>query len=959
MQPEKGDERQIFVKLAQPEGQADERRGDVCQKPAQPQIFGERQHERDGSEQVCRGKGERHRLPDDHENRRQRTGNGGQRDGKRSLFHGACRRRLSAAAAGVEAAVERHVAGAAGGALLAEAAAHLLLVVIVGGRLRLRLLFGIFGAVLVVLDLFLQLIVRIAVFFVGRIELHGDLELFFALVHPVLFIEHHRLQVMPLRGAFVELVERALRLVDLAIADELFHLRIGRIGVLRAPLFLAFGHDLGIGDLDAAEQFRSLVARLPFEETLFGILLFQLLIARGDLFVRRVFGYAQQVVVLFVHFPSFCSDRSEPDFIGLCPLCPAEDAPHGGGQPAQDDVVRQIVIEMKSDLREMFPVFRINAAEDKIHLFPALFQHLFPAVAAVCRAERVIVFLADVFVKIVQSVCKVHPLADAVQQRAGVRGRIFFQAGIRQVDDHLRKRIRRAVYAGTVFFFQRRKRRHVLFRDLREGGVQRARLLISLPEKGTRRFALPFVLDVVGQLVIGEHGIEAGDSAGDVVVAGDGPLRDRMQDAVLLFDLYVRPHYIVQQGGQKCHVIGERHARALAAAAADTLAKAAVQRLVQHAVLDVHMRDIRLNIAEHFSLFSLIKAHLAIDLRKRFAREAERPFRALFQNVCEVSLIREQARLFSLNGRERVGDRLAHGELEISVALARKFLLRLRDALPREGAVDGEEVGDPRFRFGIITHFGIAVGDGALEFAHDRIPVVVHRDEPVGIFVRFAHLAGRVGKAHHARAAAFGDISVGDGERLPVAVVEADRKVAREFKVLLLVCPDGHERRLIEQDVRRHEDGVIHQPHVDVVGVPDALVFELRHAGKFAGIGNGVEHPHKLAVCGNVRLHEQHALFGVDAAGEEERGKPESIFTQRRRLLPHGDGVQIRDRIDAVVFVLQFREITDGADIVAYRDRAARLNGGKKAALLRCFHDAPLTKTIVSLSIPHAAQKCK
>ena len=77
------------------------------------------------------------------------------------------------------------------------------------------------------------------------------------------------------------------------------------------------------------------------------------------------------------------------------------------------------------------------------------------------------------------------------------------------------------------------------------------------------------------------------------------------------------------------------------------------------------MRDIRLNIAEHFSLFSLIKAHLAIDLRKRFAREAERPFRALIQNVCEVSLIREQARLFSLNGRERVGDRLAHGELEI------------------------------------------------------------------------------------------------------------------------------------------------------------------------------------------------------------------------------------------------------------------------------------------------------
>ena len=147
--------------------------------------------------------------------------------------------------------------------------------------------------------------------------------------------------------------------------------------------------------------------------------------------------------------------------------------------------------------------------------------------------------------------------------------------------------------------------------------------------------------------------------------------------------------------------------------------------------------------------------------------------------------------------------------------------------------------------------------------------------------------------------------------------------------MLFLVCADGHERRLVQKNVCRHKHGVVHESHVHVVGVLGALVLELGHARKFAGVCDGVENPRQFAVRGDVRLHEQHALFGVDAAGDEQRHQLERVFAQLRRLLFDGDGVQVGDGVDALVFVLQFREIADGADVVADGDRAARLNGGK------------------------------
>ena len=117
------------------------------------------------------------------------------------------------------------------------------------------------------------------------------------------------------------------------------------------------------------------------------------------------------------------------------------------------------------------------------------------------------------------------------------------------------------------------------------------------------------------------------------------------------------------------------------------------------------------------------------------------------------------------------------------------------------------------------------------------------------------------------------DVRLGDTEGLAVTVVEAPRDVARDLQVLALIDTDGHDVRLIEEDVRRHQDGICHESHVDVLGMLCSLVLELRHALHFADIGDGVEDPGEFRVRGDVRLNIERALLGIDAAGNVERRK--------------------------------------------------------------------------------------
>ena len=89
-----------------------------------------------------------------------------------------------------------------------------------------------------------------------------------------------------------------------------------------------------------------------------------------------------------------------------------------------------------------------------------------------------------------------------------------------------------------------------------------------------------------------------------------------------------------------------------------------------------------------------------------------------------------------------------------------------------------------------------------------------------------------------------------------------------------------------------------------------------------------------------VALHEDEALFRVDAAGEQESECLARLGAALLRVDVDCHGVQVGDEIVAVVFFLQILPALDGAEVVAEREDARRLDAGKDDFLLHFFcHD--------------------
>ena len=157
--------------------------------------------------------------------------------------------------------------------------------------------------------------------------------------------------------------------------------------------------------------------------------------------------------------------------------------------------------------------------------------------------------------------------------------------------------------------------------------------------------------------------------------------------------------------------------------------------------------------------------------------------------------------------------------------------------------------------------------------------------------------------------------------------------------MLLLVDADGDELGLIEQDIRHHEGRVGEEAGVDVVGVLRALVLELGHAGELAEHGVAVDDPAELGVRGDVTLHEEGVLFGIEAAGDVEGEGLVGAAAQIGRDLAHGDRVLVDDAVIAVIRVGEVGEIADRAEVVSDREDARGLHAGENDFLV-FVHDA-------------------
>ena len=160
--------------------------------------------------------------------------------------------------------------------------------------------------------------------------------------------------------------------------------------------------------------------------------------------------------------------------------------------------------------------------------------------------------------------------------------------------------------------------------------------------------------------------------------------------------------------------------------------------------------------------------------------------------------------------------------------------------------------------------------------------------------------------------------------------------------MLLLVRADGNEVRLVQQDVRGHQDRIGEEAGVDVVRVLGGLVLELRHAVQFAHVGETVQDPGQFGMGADMALAVEDGLFRIDTAGQVQRCQLQAAAAEIRRILAHGDGVLVHDAVDAVILVLQGGEAAQRADIVAQGQDAAGLDSGKNYLFFSLFfHNLP------------------
>ena len=151
--------------------------------------------------------------------------------------------------------------------------------------------------------------------------------------------------------------------------------------------------------------------------------------------------------------------------------------------------------------------------------------------------------------------------------------------------------------------------------------------------------------------------------------------------------------------------------------------------------------------------------------------------------------------------------------------------------------------------------------------------------------------------------------------------------------MLLLVFPDRHMSRAVDQDIGRHQVWISIKPDRGVLAVLSGLLLELGHAIEPAEPRDAVEYPGELGVLGDLALVEHDVAPGIDAARNEGGRDLAGCARQLDRVLPDRDRMQIDDAVDAIVAILQLNEFDNGAEIIAEMQITGRLYPGKYAFL--------------------------
>src|SRR3954454_9868805 len=221
------------------------------------------------------------------------------------------------------------------------------------------------------------------------------------------------------------------------------------------------------------------------------------------------------------------------------------------------------------------------------------------------------------------------------------------------------------------------------------------------------------------------------------------------------------------------------------------------------------------------------EAHPVVHRLERGCRCGARLLGAEREQASELRLVPADLLVTARDRVEQLDDRLGYVSLERPVARAVVAGLDLSEALARRDRHDLDQVGHTRLLLGRVADVRPGVRHGRLELLADDVGQVEQEHGPLRRAARLRHLHVRLLQVHHA-GALFGIDAFGDDERLPEAVVEPLRDVARELEVLALIVPDRDDVRLVEEDVSGHQGRVCEEPGGDEL-VLRLLLLELRH----------------------------------------------------------------------------------------------------------------------------------
>ena len=162
--------------------------------------------------------------------------------------------------------------------------------------------------------------------------------------------------------------------------------------------------------------------------------------------------------------------------------------------------------------------------------------------------------------------------------------------------------------------------------------------------------------------------------------------------------------------------------------------------------------------------------------------------------------------------------------------------------------------------------------------------------------------------------------------------------------MLLLILTNRNGLGFVDQNVRCHQDGVVEEPGVDQLLLFHCccLVFVLRHPLQFTHGCQRRKQPHQFAMRRNLRLHKERRLLWIKAERQIIYRclvcpLPKLIGIRRFR-----QGMQIRDKEEALVLLLQCNELLDGPQVVT------------KVELTRWLNTRNNSHTLLAYSAPTA-----